>query len=146
MCLGYVRYSVRVSHHPRYIGITFMCFPSHLPMSSRSCVYIFHRSMSVSLFSFDFVAPPPSVCFILCIVYVWSSCCVYLNIDFLVLTLSSCSRRQLSCPLSVYCDIYDYLDSDLCLFHYDFGLAPWNLFFSLHCAIRSLPSLPLYPT
>ena len=48
--------------------------------------------MSVSLFSFDFVAPPPSVCFALCIVYVWSSCYVYRNIDFLVLTLILCSR------------------------------------------------------
>ena len=28
MYLGYVRYSVRVSRHPRYLGITFMCFPS----------------------------------------------------------------------------------------------------------------------
>ena len=108
-------------------------FPVSLPMSSKSCVYIFHRSMSVSLFSFDFVAPPPSVCFTLCIVYVWSSCCVYLNIDFLVLTLISCSRRQLSCPLSVYFDICDYLDSDLCLFHNDFCLAPLNFFFTSLC-------------
>ena len=28
MCLGYVRYSIRVFHHPRYLRITFMCFPS----------------------------------------------------------------------------------------------------------------------
>ena len=50
-------------------------FPVSLPMSSKSCVYIFHRSMSVSLFSFDFVAPPPSVCFIpvycLCLVFLF---------------------------------------------------------------------------
>ena len=83
-------------------------FLMSLPMSSKSCIFIFHRSMSVCLFSFDFVAPPPSVCFTLCIVYVRSSCCIYRDIDFLVLTLSSCSR-----PLSVYFDICDYLDSDL---------------------------------
>ena len=162
MCLGYVHYSVRVSHHPHYLGITFMCFPSlvivqllltsqnprigrsfpsvfivhtvfsflvsssyfltllcsyfcvwsthyscflflirscllilfpvPLPLSSKSCICIFHLSMFVGLFCFDFVTPPPSVCFILCIVYVWSSCCVYCKFDFLVLTLRSCSR------------------------------------------------------
>ena len=95
--------------------------------------------MSVSLFSFDFVAPPPSVCFTLCIVYVWSSCCVYRNIDFLVFI--SCSRRQLSCPLSVYFDICDYLDSDLCLFYNDFCLAPLNFFFTSLCNwVRSFAS------
>ena len=82
-----------------YFGLA--CFLCHLPMSSKSCVYILHLSLSVSLFSFDFVAPPPSVCFTLCIVYVWSFCCVYRNIDFLVLTLILCSRRQLSCPVCV---------------------------------------------
>ena len=84
--------------------------------------------MSVCLFCFDFVTPPPSVCFILCIVYVWSSCRVYCKFDFLVLTLCSCSRRQLSCVLPLYLDISDYLDSDLYLFNYDFCLAQLNLF------------------
>ena len=108
-------------------------------MSSKSCVYILHQSMSVSLFSFDFVAPPPSVCFILCIVYVWSSCCVNRYIDFLVLTLILCSRQQLSWPLSVYLDICDYLDSDLCLFDNDFCLAPLNFFF--HFTVQLGPFL-----
>ena len=79
--------------------------------------------MSVSLFGFDFVAPPPSVCFTL----------VYRNIDFLVLTLITCSHRQLSCPLSVYFDICDYLDSALCLFYNDFCLAPLNFSFTSLC-------------
>ena len=105
-------------------------FPVSLAhVSSKSCVYIFHRSMSVCLFSLDFVAPPPSVCFTLCIVYVWSSSCVYRSIDFLVLTLISCSCRQLSCPLSVYFDICDYLDSYLCLFYQRFLPCPIELLF-----------------
>ena len=58
--------------------------------------------MFVSLFSFEFVAPPPSIYFILCIV--WSSCCVYYYIDILVLTPHFVSRRLLSCLLSLYCD------------------------------------------
>ena len=28
MCLGFVHYSVHVSRHPCYIGITLMCYPS----------------------------------------------------------------------------------------------------------------------
>ena len=83
MCLGYVRYSVRVSCHPCYLGslrvhLTFLCsyfcvwsthyscflfliqssllilFPMSLPISSKSCICIFHLSMSVGLFWFDF--------------------------------------------------------------------------------------------
>ena len=120
-------------------------FPVSLPMSSKSCICIFHLSMSVGLFCFDFVTPPPSVCFILCIVYVWSSCCVYCKFDFLVLTLCSCSCRQLSCLLPLYLDISDYLDSDLCLFNYNFCLAQLNLFFHFTVHLGPFLHLPLIP-
>ena len=98
--------------------------PVFLPMSCKSCV-------------FYLVAPPPSVCLIWCIVYVWSFCCVYHWSEVLVLTLFSCSRLRLSCPVILYCDISDYLDFDLCLSDYDFCLIPIKLS-SLHCASGSL--------
>ena len=126
-----------------YLGLA--CFPCPCPCPVSLVFLFFHQSMSVSLFCFDFVAPPPSVCFTLCIVYVWSSCCVYRNIDFLVLTLISCSRRQLSCPLSVYFDICDYLDSDLCLFYNDFCLAPLNLFFHFTVQLGPFLHFPFTP-
>ena len=57
-------------------------FPVSLPMSSKSCICIFHLSMSVGLSCFDFVTPPPTVCFLLCIVYVWSSVVFIENLTF----------------------------------------------------------------
>ena len=66
MCLGHVRYSVRVSHHPCYIVITFMCYPiscnclapPHFPESPHrtfipQCVYIVHTLRSVFAMFFN---------------------------------------------------------------------------------------------
>ena len=111
-------------------------------MSSKSCVYILHQSMSVSLFRFDFVAPPPSVCFTLCIVYVWSSS-VYRYIDFLVLTLIHVLTDN-SLVLSVYFDICIALMVDMGEQLFSFIGIPWFMKLNTHfphliCVLLSFP-------
>ena len=91
-------------------------FPVSLPLSSKSCLCIFHRSMFVSLFSFEFVAPPPSIWFTLCIVYVWSSCCGYCNIDVLFLTPISClADNSLAFCLCTMIYMITWLMTSVCL-------------------------------
>ena len=94
--------------------------------------------MFVSLFSFEFVALPPSIYFILCIVW---SCCVYYYIDILVLTPHFVSRRLLSCLLSLYRDLYLITWLLTCLFDYDFGLVQLNHYF--HYIVHLGPHSPL---
>ena len=94
-----------------------------VPLSSKSC--LFHRSMFVSLFSFEFVTLPPSFYFNLCIV--WS--CVSYYIDILVLTPHFVSRRLLSCLLSLYHDLYLITWLRTGLFDYDFELVQLNHYF-----------------
>ena len=111
-------------------------FPVSLPMSSKSSVYIF-IGPCLLVFSVLILWLLLPVFVLLSVLLMFGdidiSVICYRDIDFLAMTLISCSRRQLSCPLSVHFDICDYLDSDLCLFHNDFCLAPLNFFSTSLC-------------
>ena len=76
-----------------------------------SCVFpvspVFY--ISVSLFSIEFLAPPPPVYSVYCVVLSWCS-------DWLSgFDHTSVSRWLFSCLLLLYLDISDYLVFDLCL-------------------------------
>ena len=86
---------------------------------------VFFIDLCLLVFSFEFVALPPRIYFILCIV--WSSC--------LLLYWHSgpdphfVSRRLLSCLLSLYRDIYLITCLLTCLFDYDFSLVQLSHYF-----------------
>ena len=115
MCIWYHRSSSCFLSSCFLSPVQSSMFPVSLPMSSKFCICICLSSMFISLFSFVFVAPSPSIYFILCI-YAGFSRCVYCFVDFLVLTLLTCSHRlRFSLP-SWSCDISDYPAYDPCLF------------------------------
>ena len=98
-------------------------------MSSKSCVCTLPFIFVCWSFHVLIFWLLPVFVLLLCI----ALCLALLVVFILILTFwfwpsVSCSCRQLSCPLCMYCDICDYLDSDLCLFDNDFCLAPLNFF------------------